>query len=1530
MSSSQKFIARNRAPRVQIEYDVELYGAQKKVQLPFVMGVMSDLAGKSEVPQPAIADRKFLEIDVDNFDERMKSMAPRAAFTVPNTLTGEGNLAVDLTFNKMSDFSPEAIAANVDALKPLLDARTQLSNLMTYMDGKAGAEALIEEILGKPELLQSLTNGVGSAAANTDAALDGLRAAAPADAPEKDEAADVLAGIERVEAPEEKDESADVLAGIERVEDTPEEDITGDVLAGIERTADAPEQDTTGDVLASIERTEDAPERDTTADVLAGIEAVEETSEVDNTADILASIEQVEDTPEEDNTADILAGIEQVEETPEADTTADVLAGIEHVEDAPEEDNTADVLAGIEQVEVPTEEDITDNVLAGIEQVEDTPEVDTTADVLASIEAVEDTPEKDSTADVLAGIEQIEDAPEEDTTSDVLASIEAIEEAPEEDTTADILAGIEQVEDAPEEDTTADVLANIEEIEDIPEEDTTADVLAGIEQVEDASEEDTTADVLAGIEQIDDSPEESNSADDILAGLDAPEPEATDETSIDDVLGGIEATPEVEDDDGLDEILSSIDTTEPETDDAEDVADVLAGIEAAPETAEETDDLDDILGGLDAPEVEAEDDADDILAGIEAPPDETTETDDLDDILGGLDAPAEDAEAKDDTDDILAGLDAAPDVEDRTDDLDEILGGLDATEDVETEDDTDDILAGLDAAPEAEEETDDLDDILGGLDALEPQKDGGDDLDDILSGIDTAAPETDGADDLDNILDGLDATEPEAAADDDLDDILSGLGTDDAEPEADTADDDMDALLAGLSDDVPEVEAADDTDDILAGLEADEPEADGADDDMDALLAGLGDDTSEAETADDADDVIAGLNADEPEADIADDDMDALLASLDTPDEAEDDGLDDLDALLGSLDDDTQADADSADDDLDSLLGDLGIDDDSATEADSGAEGEDMADAEEPSAPAQSPFGKITATRPNRDDLNRTKFRMAVFGDFTGRASRGAMDTGDALAARKPIPLDVDTIDEIIEGFGTTLVLPIGEGGTGVEVKLGEMDDLHPDELYDNVELFDAISGVRQQLGVGSMADKAVEKLKTWSETYATPIKLPKRSAGSSMPTNLKLTDFQALIGDTRGTLTQAGPADALIAQIIGPHVVKAPDAGAEAMKTAVDEALSSAMNLILHHPEFQAIEAQWRSLDLLARRIETDVKLEIVLYDISAEELAADLAAREDLAESGLFKLVTDVTDPEEGAGGFSALFGLYTFEETPPHAELLARIGQVAAHVDAPFFSAMSPNYLDTAPEDRHPLVAKNWDTLRKLPEAAYVALASPRFLLRQPYGAKSDPVYAFNFEEFSPKEGLKGMLWANPVILVAILLAGTYKKDGKAMDLGSMMALGDLPFFYVNDRYGDQVALPCTERNLTSDPAQATLGRGYMPVLWIKGRNEIRLGSFRSLGGNTIAGPWEANVPAPRKQPGAPTLEAKIPAPDGGADSGDDDTSLDDLLAGLEDDASTGGDDDDISLDDLLAGFDDDGDSSDDDDDMDPDLAALLEGL
>ena len=157
-NSSQKFIAKNRAPRVQVEYDVELYGAEKKVNLPFVMGVMSDLSGKPAEPLPRVEERKFVNIDADNFDDRMKSIKPRVAFQVPNVLNGEGNLSVDMTFESMEDFSPDKVAEKVEGVKQLLDARRQLANLLSYMDGKTGAEELISKLLEDPALLEALSS----------------------------------------------------------------------------------------------------------------------------------------------------------------------------------------------------------------------------------------------------------------------------------------------------------------------------------------------------------------------------------------------------------------------------------------------------------------------------------------------------------------------------------------------------------------------------------------------------------------------------------------------------------------------------------------------------------------------------------------------------------------------------------------------------------------------------------------------------------------------------------------------------------------------------------------------------------------------------------------------------------------------------------------------------------------------------------------------------------------------------------------------------------------------------------------------------------------------------------------------------------------------------------------------------------------------------------------------------------------------------------------------------------------------------
>ena len=154
--SGQRFIKENRAPRVHIEYEVETGGARQKVELPFVMGVMSDLSGKSKIEKKSLNDREFLDFDMDNFDKRLSAIKPRAAFNVENTLSGEGKLAVDIEFNKMDDFSPGAIAQKVPALAQLLEARQQVNDLMLFMDGKDGAQGLLENLLQNPDLMKSL------------------------------------------------------------------------------------------------------------------------------------------------------------------------------------------------------------------------------------------------------------------------------------------------------------------------------------------------------------------------------------------------------------------------------------------------------------------------------------------------------------------------------------------------------------------------------------------------------------------------------------------------------------------------------------------------------------------------------------------------------------------------------------------------------------------------------------------------------------------------------------------------------------------------------------------------------------------------------------------------------------------------------------------------------------------------------------------------------------------------------------------------------------------------------------------------------------------------------------------------------------------------------------------------------------------------------------------------------------------------------------------------------------------------------
>ncbi len=1468
--SSQKFIARNRSPRVQIEYDVELYGAEKKVQLPFVMGVMSDLSGKSSVETPAVSDRKFLEIDVDNFDDRMKAMAPRVEFAVPNTLTGEGNLSVDLTFEKMADFTPAQIASKIEPLRKLLEARTQLSTLMAYMDGKTGAETLIEKVLADPALLGALAGSTLPEQYN-EATLDALRDMMPEDAPADSSVEDALASLPEVEIAEEQDQSTDVLS---------------------ELAADAPE---------------DAPEDTAVADALSSLPtAVEPEAPVDDSADVLSNLaaSAPEETAQDTSLTDALSSLPETEVTEVADTSGDILAELADAAPADEVEDTAadDILSSLPDVETTAEEDASDDILSDLASSEpdDEPEDTSVADALSSVPEVELPDVSDASADVLADLADA--APDmaevEDVTSDILSDLSDLDtEEVEDSSVSDALASLPETDVADDVDGSDDILSDLADsaLDIEVEEDTLGDVLASVPEVEAASETDQSDDILSELAELE--------------------------------------LEEAEEDGALDAALSSLPDAAEEAE--EDHSDILSDLaETAPDEVADDVDLDGLLDDLaeKAPDEADEPAADDILASVPEL-DRTDEADPLEDILGDLasdDQPDPEADTSD-LDDLLADLaDSADEAQPEEDVLDDILGDLvEAEADEVDEADVENVLADL-----AEEPDSDLDDLLNDLgsdeDPFASGDEASDDLDDLLGDLEETSD--DASDDLDALLGDLESEPDSDAAADDLDSLLGDLEGDDETEDADT--DDLDALLADLGDDLEDEDTgADDLDAFLGDLDGGDETEDVDTDDVDALLADLGDDVEDEDAGgDDLDTLLNDLGSDEDSSseEGSEDDLDALLADL-GDDEI---GSDDLDDLLNDLgaDEDIEASSDEATDDLDALLGDLDLDDEGESDdldallGDLDAD-DTLGDTAELEDEPQLAFGRMSADRPDPERLKRTRFRIAIFGDFSGRAARGQIETGDALAARKPIILDPDTVEEVIEGFATDLVLPIGKDGAGIEVKLKELDDLHPDELYEKVELFDGLSGLKSQLSAGGTADHAAKQLIGWGEEFGQAVVPPRKSSGgNTVRADLKLSDFQKLIGDTSGELAQASPVDDLLKRVVGPHIRKLPSPDVQAMQKAVDEALSAAMRMVLHHPEFQSVEAQWRSLDLIARSVEDDDTLDVVLYDVSAEEIAADLAAEEDLAKTGLVRLLTEEPlDEENGRGGYSALIGLYTFEETPPHAELLGRIGRVAAHVDAPFISAITPAYLDVKPEDRHPLVVEAWDTLRAMPEAGHVGLASPRFLLRRPYGAKSEPIYEFDFEEFTESEGLRGMLWANPAVLVTILLARSFKQNGKAMNLGSVMSLGGIPYHFVNDRYGDQVALPCTERNITLAKHEHSVQRGYMPVLSVKGRDEIRLGSFNSVAGQEILGPW-AGMPAPAPSPDVPA------APQ--ADE-DDDLDLDlDLDTGDDDDFDLDldlGDDDSGDLDDLLASFgdDDDGDDS-DEEDMDPELAALLKDL
>ncbi len=488
-------------------------------------------------------------------------------------------------------------------------------------------------------------------------------------------------------------------------------------------------------------------------------------------------------------------------------------------------------------------------------------------------------------------------------------------------------------------------------------------------------------------------------------------------------------------------------------------------------------------------------------------------------------------------------------------------------------------------------------------------------------------------------------------------------------------------------------------------------------------------------------------------------------------------------------------------------------------------------------------FGRLAAQTPKRmrvgDDL-----RIAVLGDFSGRANARKVEVGKSLAAHEPRLVDIDNFEATCRQWNAALRLPIGAEGAAVDVKFESLDDFHPDQLYGKLEIFGELGALRRRLVNTSTLAAAASDMKSWPgiANRVSAARAILKPRGTSMPSG-KLSDFARLIGQTQEPSPRKSPVDELIKQVMAPYIVPAPHPDQDELIAAVDEALSATMRRILHHPDLQALEALWRSVDLLTRELETSNQLQIVLYDITAEEIAADLSSTDALESSGLYELIVEKPITNQRLGPPSVLIGNYIFEISPPHAELLGRISQIAAAAGAPFIAGISTDCLiQRDPNEIHPLITESWSTLRQMRQANYIGLTVPRFMLRWPYGVATEPIESFNFEEFTPQAGLGSMLWANGSILAGLLLGKTFVDQGlSGMKLGSQTTLGDVPFYYYTDPDGDQVALPSTERMVSEATAVHIISQHFMPVVSIRGRPEVRLGSFISLGGAQLAGPW-----------------------------------------------------------------------------------------
>jgi type VI secretion system protein ImpC len=474
-------------------------------------------------------------------------------------------------------------------------------------------------------------------------------------------------------------------------------------------------------------------------------------------------------------------------------------------------------------------------------------------------------------------------------------------------------------------------------------------------------------------------------------------------------------------------------------------------------------------------------------------------------------------------------------------------------------------------------------------------------------------------------------------------------------------------------------------------------------------------------------------------------------------------------------------------------------------------------------------------------------------------------ETGASLANRRTLVIDRDNFDDVLAKSGAEIHLRLGKDDS-LCLRFSGLDDFHPDRLFEHVNLFRKLREVRDRLQDPATFAAAAEEFGLSPGPPPRPHPPAAEPATSAAPSISRLASgslLDELIEQSEVRGSESRPSRApdelheFVRRVTQPHLVAAADPRQAEVISLIDRAVSTQMRTLLHTPDFQALEAAWRAVFLLVRRIETGSQLKLHLIDISKAELAADLGSSPDLRSTAVYRLLVAKTVETRGAEPWALIAGNYTFGPDFPDVELLARLARIANATPAPFLAATSPRLLGcvsfaVTPHPRDWKLAPAaesaaaWAALRRLPEACSVGLILPRFLLRLPYGKKTDPAESFDFEEMPDAPSHEDYLWGNPAFAGALLLAQAFGEEGWEMRPGVTSEIDGLPL-HVYEQNGESELKPCAEALLTEDAAESILENGLMPLVSLKGQDAVRLVRFQSIAEprRALAGRWNESL-------------------------------------------------------------------------------------